>query len=187
MNKTNTTNDAKIQINAFEWYVPHYSPSLEEYDKLMNQIPKKMPTNLHYPERSVFMKEFKIQIFWTFELGVQEGINVPTWIYVLFQQSDRQHDQNFNNDSFYKTPVTSAQCIVGSEKYADSGILLNYNDDDYIQGYGQLKKVFRALTEDNILEPYISEDSFRSSNDDDDDDDVGCNIHVFYIRYEKKF
>ena len=50
-------------MNALDWYVPHYNPSLEEYKKLMNQITKKMPTNIHYPEKSVFMKEVNTQNF----------------------------------------------------------------------------------------------------------------------------
>ena len=117
LNKGNATNNAEIKNNALNWYVPHYTPSLEEYSKLMNQIKNKTPTNLHYPERSVFMKEVDTQNFWTFELGVQEAINVPIWIYVFFQQSDGQHDQNLNNDTFYRMPVTSAQCNIGTEKY----------------------------------------------------------------------
>ena len=35
-------------------------------------------------------------------------------------------------------PITSAQCVIGTEKYPDSAILLNYDDDDYSQGYGQI-------------------------------------------------
>ena len=167
LNKDNAVNNAKIKINALEWYFPHYTASLDEYTKLQTQIKNKTPTNLHYPQRSVFMKEVNTQNFWTFELGTQEGVNVPMWIIVGFQQSDRQHDQNLNNDTFYRPPVTSAQCIIGTEKYPDSAILLNYNDDDYSQGYGQIKEVFKALTKDDILQPYISEDDFRSSNDGD--------------------
>ena len=122
LNKGNATNNAKIKVNALEWHVPHYTPSLEEDNKLMNQISRKTPTNLHCPERWVFKKELNTQIFWNFELGTQESINVPIWIYVVFQQSDRQHDQNLNNDTVYRTPVTSAQCIIGTEKYPDSAI-----------------------------------------------------------------
>ena len=68
----------------------------------MKHITKKTPTQFLYPEKSVFMKELKTQNFWTFELGVQEGINVPVWIYVVFQHSDRQHHENLNNDTFYR-------------------------------------------------------------------------------------
>ena len=81
-------------------------------------------------------------------------------------------------------PVTSAQCIIGTEKYPDSATLLNYDDDDYSQGYGQIKEAFRALTKDNILQPYISEDDFRSDNN---GNNIGYNIHVFDIRYQKKY
>ena len=67
---------------------------------------------------------------------------------------------------------------------SDSGILLNYNDDDYSQGYGQIKEAFKALTKDNFLQQYISEHDFRSFND---DNDIGYNIYVFDIRYQKGF
>ena len=130
------------------------------------------------------MKEVNTQNFWTLEVGTQEGVNVPIWIYVAFQQHDRQHDQNLNNDIFYRMPVTSAQCIIGIEKYPDSAILLNYDEDDYSQGYGQIKEAFKALTKDNILQPYISEDDFRSDNN---GNTIGYNIHVFDIRYQKNY
>ena len=63
LNKDNASNNAKIVINSIEWYVPHYVPSLEEYNKLMDQIYKKTPTNLFYPERSIFMNEVNTQNF----------------------------------------------------------------------------------------------------------------------------
>ena len=46
------------------------------------------------------MKEVTSQIFWTFELGTQEGINIPIWTIVDFLQRDRQHSQKINNDTF---------------------------------------------------------------------------------------
>ena len=161
LNKANAINLGKIKINALEWYVPHYTPSMQQQSILYDQILNKKPTQIQYPERSVFMKEVNTQNFWTFELGTREGINNPTWIFVAFQQNDRQHDQNLNNDTFVRLPVTSAQVAIGTERYPDSGILLNYDNDDYSQGYGQIKEAFRALTKDDILQPYISEDDFR--------------------------
>ena len=184
LNKANATNNAKININSLEWYVPHYQASLNEYTKLQTQIKQKTPTNLHYPERSVFMKEVNTQNFWTFELGTQEGINVPIWVFVVFQQMDRQIDQNLNNDTFARLPVISAQVVIGTERYPDSAILLNYNDDNYSQGYGEIKEAFKALTKDDILQPCITEDDYRSSNE---GDNIGYNIHVFDIRYQKDY
>ena len=184
LNKGNAIKIGKVKIIALEWYVPHYTPSISQQSILSKQILNKTPTQINYPERSVFMKEVKTQNVWTFELGTQEGVNIPTWIIVGFQQNDRQHDQNLNNDTFVRLPVISAQVVIGTKRYPDSGILLNYEDDNYSQGYGQIKEVFRALTEDDILQPYISEDDFRSSNN---NNDVGYNIYAFDIRYQKNF
>ena len=90
-----------------------------------------------------------------------------------------------NNDNFCSLPVVSAQCVTGTEKYPDACKLLNYADDDYSQGYHQYKEAFKALTKDDILQPYISEEDFRSSNA--AANDVGYNLYVFDIRYQKNY
>ena len=78
-------------------------------------------------------------------------------------------------------PVTSAQVVIGTEKNPDSAILLNYDEDDYSQGYGQIKEVFRALTKDDILQPYTSEHDFTSKNN---GDNFGNNIQSVDIRHQ---
>ena len=184
MNKADAINNAKNKINAIEWYVPNYTPSMQQQCILSKQSFNKTPTELQFPEKSVFMKEVNTQNFWSFELGTQEGINIPTWIFVAFQQKDRQHDQNLNNDFFVRLPVISAQVVIGRKRYPGSAILLNYEDDDYSQGYGQNKEAFRVLSKDDILQPYITEDDFRSSNE---GNNIGYNIYAFDIRDQKNF
>ena len=129
-----------------------------------------------------FLKVVSTQNYWTFEMGTQEGINVPIWNIVAFQQKDGQDSQNFSNDTFSRHPVTSAEWLIGTEIYPDSGILLNYDDDDYSQGYGQIKAVFRALTINDILQQYISDKGLLSSNN---ANDIGYNLFVFDITYQK--
>ena len=179
MNETNATAIGKLKNNSIDSYVPHYTASLKEQGVLMKQITDKIPTELRYVERSVCMKKVNTQNLWSFELNTQEGVNVPIWITVGFQQRDRQHDQDLKNDTFYRPLVTSAQCLIGTEKYPDSAILLTYNDDDYSQGYGLIKQAFKALTKVDILEPYTSDNGFRTSND---GNNIGYSLYVFDIR-----
>ena len=87
-----------------------------------------------------------------------------------------------NNDNFYLPLVTSAQCTIGPENYPDAAILFNYNTDEYSQGSGQIKENFEALTENDIFQPYISDHDFRFPNE---GNNVGYNIYVFDIRYQK--
>ena len=87
------------------------------------------------------------------------------------------------NDTFCRLPIVTAQGVIGTEKYPDAAILLNYDDDDYSQGYHQIKEAFKALTKEDILQPKISEKDFRPSIV--RAGDVGYNLYVFDIRYQK--
>ena len=69
------------------------------------------------------------------------------------------------------------------EKHPDAGLIFNSDDDDYSHGYGQIKEAFRALIKDYILQPYISEDDFRSSNA--GIVEVGYNLYAFDIQYQQ--
>ena len=69
-------------------------------NKILNHIIEKMATELQNPEISDFMKEVSTQGICTFELGTPESINVPIWKFTDFRQSDREHNQDFNNDTF---------------------------------------------------------------------------------------
>ena len=101
------------------------------------------------------MKQVSTQNFGTFELGTQEQINVPKWIILGFQQKERQDSQKLINDTFFRNPVSSCQVNIETAKFPDSAILLNCKEDDYKQGYGQIKETFRALTKDDILQPSL--------------------------------
>ena len=70
------------------------------------------------------------------------------------------------------------------KKHPDSAVLFKYNDDDYSHAYGQIKEAFKALTKDDILQPYMSEHDFRSSND---GDFIGYKLYVSVRRYQKNF
>ena len=78
LNKDNAVNNARIKINALEWYVPHYTPSIDQQSILFKQIKDKTPTQLYYPERSVFMKEVILKIF---GLSNWEHKKVLTFLY----------------------------------------------------------------------------------------------------------
>ena len=178
-NKENAINNAKIIINSIHWYVPHYRPSIDSQTILFKQAQSKTHRELQYSERSIFIKQVNTQNLWTFELGTQKSINVPKWIFAGFQQMDRKNSENLNNDSFYRPPVTSAHVVISSERYLDNSLSLDHDDDDYSQGYGQIKEAFKALTKDAILQPCISENDFGSSID---GDNIGYGLYAFDIR-----
>ena len=73
----------------------------------------------------------------------------------------------------------------GTENYPDAGIFLNYDEDDYSKGYAQIEKAIRALAKGDILQPYISDNDFISSNA--GVVELGFNLYVFDITYQQNF
>ena len=177
--------DARIKIDRIHWYVLHYTTSIQQQGSLSRQIFGKTPTELRYTERSDFMKELINQNLWNFELVCEESMNDSIRVVIGFHQRQRQDSQHLNIDSFCRLPVTSAQYVIGMENYPDAGILLNDDDDDYSQGSAQIKGTFRASSIDDILQPFITDDGFRSSKA--GVVEVGYNFYVFDIRYQQIF
>ena len=155
---------------------------MEQQASLPIQILSKTSKELQYVKRTVFMKIVITQNQWTFELGSQEGVNVPFWNFMGFQQKDRQNSAKGKIDTFYRPLVTSAQVILGTETYADAAIPLSYNNDECSQFNGQIKEAFEVLTKDDILQSYISDQVSRSCNE---SNDVGYNLFVFDICFQK--
>ena len=108
--------DATIKIAHVPWYVPHYTASIQQQGILSKQILSMTPTELRFIERSVFMKEINYQNLWNFNLGSQESMKVPIWIFIGFQRRHRQGSQNLNSDSFFRLPVSSTQCFISMAK-----------------------------------------------------------------------
>ena len=60
-------------------------------------------------------------------------------------QRDQFNQQHHNNDTFYRPSVVNAQCIIGSEKFPDTGTYCNYAIDKYSPAYGEIVSCFRHL------------------------------------------
>ena len=90
------------------------------------------------------MREVNNQNLWNFDLGSQEGMNVPICVIIGFQQRNRQDSQDLNNDFFCILTGTIGQCMIRTKKYSDAGILINYDYDDFSEGDSQIGEAFRA-------------------------------------------
>ena len=183
LQKAEAIADARIKIDNIHWYVPHYTTSIPQKGIISKQISSKTPTELRHIEGSVFTKEKKSA---SMELQIRKSRKHECsymencWI----STTRSAGSQDVNNDTFCRLPVVSAQYITGTEKLPDAAILLNYDDDDYFQGYGQIEEDFRAWTKDDILQTYISDQDFRSFNE---GNDVGCNLYVLDIQSQENF
>ena len=184
-NKADAIAYARLKVDLKHWFIPHYTFSIPQQGILSKQILSKTPIELRYFERSVLMEKVNNQNLSNFALGSQESMDVTRWVIVGFLKRDTQDSQNQNNDSFYRLPVVKAQCVLGGDKYPDTGVIITYEDHEYSQGNTQFKGVFRASTKDDIFQRYITYLDFRPSNV--RTDDIGYNLYVLYIRLLENF
>ena len=153
---------------------------------MISNIASKTPTELTYIKRSSYMKGVTTGNNWTFELGVGDGIDVSIHVIVGLMQRDQFNQQHQNNDTFYRPCVVNAQCIIGSERFPDTGISFNYAIDKFSQAYGEIVSCFRHLAKGNILQPYFTQKDFVTS-DNYPDGNPGYNLYVFDIRLHQDF
>ena len=182
--KRNTNNDAilggagvdaaKVVVKYISWYIPHYVPSLENQQLVLNQILNKDPTELYFTERTVFRKDVNTNSNWTFELG-NAGTSTPTFVIVGFQARNKIDSQVHDNAVFDRLPISNAVCKIGSEKYPDDGIECDYDRDKYDQAYSEIENFYHSNSETNLLNPFIDLHKFRTK----------YNFYVFDLSKQK--
>ena len=160
--RDNGVDAAKTDIKDIAWYIPHYVPSMENQQLVLNQILDKDPTELYYIERTVFRKDVNTNNNWTFELG-NSGETTPTYVVVGFQARNEIVSQTHNNSTFDRLSVSNAVCKIGSQNHPDDQKECNYNRDKYDQAYYEIKSFYNLHSESNLLKPFISLHKFRTS------------------------
>ena len=172
--RDNGVDAAKIVIKDISWYIPHYTPSMENQQLVMDQILDKDPTEIYYTERVVFRKDVNTNNNWTFELG-NSGESTPTFVVVAFQARNKIDSQTHDNAIFDRLPVSNAVCKIGSEKYPDDGIECDYDRDKYDQAYSEIENFYLLKSETNLLNPFIDLHKFRTN----------YNFYVFDLSKQK--
>ena len=172
--RDNSVDAAKIVIKDISWHIPHYVPSLENQQLVMDQILDKDPTEIYSMERIVFRKDVNTNNNWTFELG-SSGESTPSFIIVGFQARNKIDSQTHDNAIFDRLPVSDAVCKIGSEKYPDDGIECDYDRDKYDQAYSEIENFYLLKSETNLLNPFIDLHKFRTN----------YNFYVFDLSKQK--
>ena len=135
--RDNGVDAAKIVMKDIGWHIPHFTPSLENQQLMMDQLLNKDPTELYYMERIVFRKEVNTNNNWTIGIGTS-GESTPTFVIVGFQDRNETDSQTRANAIFDRLPISNAVCKIGSEKCPVNGIECDYDRDNYREAYQEI-------------------------------------------------
>ena len=109
--RTAAVDVAQLVLKDISWYIPHYVHSVENPQRVLNQIINKDPTELYYTEGTVFRKDVNTNNNWTFELG-NSGESTPTFVIVGFQARHKIDSQTHDNAVFDRIPISIAVCKI---------------------------------------------------------------------------
>jgi hypothetical protein len=168
---------AKIVIKDISWYVAHYTPSLESQATISQMLADKSTTTMSYIQKYVTEKLVNTSSNWSFELGVEAGLDIPIYVIVGFQSQARQGpSQTANNGVFDQLDIISASVKIGSERYPDNSINLDYDRNNYNDAYEAIKRIKEEHFGVKELPPLINYKEFKDL----------YNIYVFDIRNQKE-
>lgn len=171
-----TMDACKILIKQIAWVIPHYTPSIENQTLVAQQLLNKEPTTLKYVERKSFTKAVNTNNNWTFEIGVEAGIEIPIYVIVSFQTRTRYSDQEQDNGLFDRPNILSASCSIGSERYPEDRMNIDYSRNNYLQAYGEIKNFWNNHVGEHLLDPRITKSEFKND----------YNFYVFDLRHQKE-
>ena len=92
---------------------------------MLGHVISRVATELSNKKRSSFTKPVTTEKFWSFELGVGNGNDVPVYVKVGFKQRGQFNQQRQNNDTLFRPSAVNDQCFIGNEMYTDSRINCN--------------------------------------------------------------
>ena len=117
---------AKTVIKHISWHIPHYTPSLENQQFMMDQLLNKDPTELYYMELIVFREDVNTNNNWTFDLG-NSGESTPIFVIVGFQARNKIDSQTVDNAIFDRLPISIS---VDFEVLKNDDTLSNADGDE---------------------------------------------------------
>ena len=99
-----------------------------------------IPTALCFEERTVFRQRILVNGYWTFELGIESGKILSSWVIVRFADSDEFDEETRNNSACL--PVSSAVCRLGSDRYPDNSRIFDYPRTNFYEDFYEVEISF---------------------------------------------
>ena len=168
---------AKVAINDISGLVEKFTPNLDNQELVADQMVPETPTELYYEECTVFRKRTLNNGTWTFELGIESGKKIPSWVIVGFMESDKYDEQTRDNSASDWLPVSFAVCRLGSGRYPDNYKIFDYPKTNFHECYYGIENFFLKQTEDRVIKLLVDINLFRRN----------YNFYVFDISNKRPY
>ena len=147
--------DINVTINNLYLYVPNLIPSVET-QVMFNEATQnnyKISFDEWYTER-IIISDTITQL----DIGTSQHVNSPKYLIGAHQTRIRADTANKNNNIaiFDNLNLQKYYVEIDSVRYPRDSVLVNYEQNDYIEPYKDLKLFFKDYIGEELMSPFIS-------------------------------
>ena len=140
--------DINVTINNFHLYVPKLTPSVET-QKMFNDVTQnnyKISFDEWYTERRIISDTIT-----QLDIGTSQHVNNPKYLIGAHHTRNRADTANKNKNIaiFDNLNLQKYYVEIDSVRYPRDRVLVNYERNDYIEQYKDLKLFLRSILEKN--------------------------------------
>ena len=147
--------DINVTINSLDLYIPNLIPSVET-QLMFNEATQniyKISFDEWYTERRI-ISDLLVQ----HDIGSAQNVIQPKYMICAHQTNLRTTppDKKVNIAIFDNLDLRKYYVEIDGQRYLRDSVLINYDENDYIQQYKDLKLFYREYVGEPILNPFIS-------------------------------
>ena len=147
--------DINVTNNNLYLYVPNLIPSVET-QVMFNEATQnnyKISFDEWYTERRIISDTIT-----QMDIGTSQDVNSPKYLIDAHQTRIRADTANKNNNIaiFDNLNLQKYYVEIDSVRYPQDSVLVNYEQNDYIEPYKDLKLFFKEYIREELMSPFIS-------------------------------
>ena len=152
---TTLANDITVTINSLYLYVPQLIPSTSTQimfnEAIMNNYT--ISFDSWYTERKNSNDGRELQV----DIGSAQQINSPKYLISAFPTPARTTPNKASNPAIFgNNHVTKYFVEIDGIRYPKDGVLVNFEENSYLDQYRDLKLFYKEYLGESLLEPYIT-------------------------------
>ena len=152
---TSMADDINVTINSLYLYIPNLIPSVET-QLLFNEATQniyKISFDEWYTERRIIT-----DLLDQHDIGSAQNVIQPNYLICAHQINLRTTtpDKKINIAIFDNIDLRQYYVEIDGQRYPRDSVFINYDENDYIQQYKELKLFYREYIGEPILNPFIS-------------------------------
>ena len=160
---TSMADDINVTINSLYLYIPNLIPSVETQlmFKEATQNNYKISFDEWYTERRII-----IDLLVQHDIGSAQNVIQPKYVICAHQKNLRTTipDKKINIVIFDNLDLSKYFAEIDDQRHPRDSVLINYEENDYIQQYKNLTLFYREYIGEPISNPFISYLDMKTKN-----------------------